>query len=315
MNFDDILIQEFQALDMSKFKVAFTPPKIFFCGGEINNTAVIPASVRQRIVNHLEDEHAHVFKSCILAESFLDYFKEGAYADLLEFEKDIANIASLIIVFLESAGSLVELGLFCMDKSLSNKLLVIAPQKEVEAKNSFIYLGPIENLLRNDASSVMIYPWADADSHKYEHLDLIVGDILSKIENSKKTTNFDPENSGHIALLIYDIVQIAMPIKLLEIELVLLALDIDVKQSQVSRLLYLLEKVGLVNFTTYSTVKYYYDAGDSQRRVKFGSRTDKGVRTTKDLWMLLRQSYLLAEDEQSKKRRLALVQINEIKGT
>lgn len=110
MNFDDLLIQEFQALELSKFKVSFTPPKIFVCGGEVNNTAVVPASVRQRIVNYLEDAHKQIFQSCILAESFKDYFKEGAYADLLEFETDIANIASLIIVCLESAGSLVELG-------------------------------------------------------------------------------------------------------------------------------------------------------------------------------------------------------------
>lgn len=313
MNFDDLLIQEFQSLELSKFKVSFTPPKIFVCGGEINNTAVVPASVRQRIVNHLEDAHKQIFQSCILAESFKDYFKEGAYADLLEFETDIANIASLIIVCLESAGSLVELGLFCMDKSLANKLLVIAPQHEVEAKDSFIYLGPIENLLRSDSSSVIIYPWAETNSQKYEHLELIVGDILAKIEKSKKSTNFDEKNSGHIALLIYDIIQITTPIKLFEIELVLLALDIDIKQSHVSRLLYLLEKIGLVAFTTYSNVKYYYDTGDSQRRVRFGTRNDKVVRTTKDMRMLLRQSYVLAEDEQSKKRRLALCQVNEIK--
>lgn len=313
MDFDDLLIQEFEALDLSKFKVVFTPPKIFFCGGEINNTAVIPASVRQRIVNHLEDHQNPIFQSCILAESFKDYFKEGAYSDLLEFEADIANIASLVIVCLESPGSLVELGLFCMDKSLSNKLLVIAPQKQIEAKDSFIYLGPIVNLLRNDLSSVIVYPWANLDIQQYEHLELIIDDILAKLEGAKKSTIFDVKNSGHIALLIYDIIQIAAPIKLLEIELVLLALDIEIKQSQVSRLLYLLEKIQLVKFTTYSTVKYYYDAGDAQRRVKFGGRNDKVARTTKDMRMLLRQSYLLAEDQQSKKRRLALVQINEIK--
>lgn len=314
MSFEDALIEELSAFDTSKFTVSFSPPKIFVCGGKTNGSNLIPQSLRERVINHFDDTDDDMYKACVRAEDFKDYFKEGAYSDLLEFETDIANIATLIIICLESAGSLVELGMFCNNQTLKHRLLVIAPQEEVEAKDSFIYLGPLESLKKNDSSSVLVYPAPSVTVEKYDHIDLIANDIKSKLKKINKSETFKPSNTAHIAFLIHDIVLLAHPIKLTEIELALCALDIDLKEKTITRLLYLLDKIGLIKNTSYSNVTYYYDAISSERRVRFGATKKGSVRDSPAIKMALRQTYVTVEDDEaSKKRRLALIQINKIK--
>jgi hypothetical protein len=313
MNFDDQLIAEFHDFEHSKFSVSFLPPKVFLCGGEVDIKAAIPKSARQRLIEYFSSHERDLLKACIQAEDFKDYFKEGAYSDLLEFETDIANIATLIVICLESPGSLVELGLFCIDPINVGKLLVVAPQEELAREDSFIFLGPLQNIKRKHGDSVLAYPWPKNDVKDYEHINMIVNDIKCKLEKMVKTQKFSTKNPAHIALLIHDIVLLAHPITLTEIELALMAFKIDVDVRTVSRLLYLLEKIGLVNHTTYSSVKYYFDMPGSTRRIKFGVDSKSRTRDTPAIVMAFRKTYVLSEDEQSRKRSLALKQIHKLK--
>lgn len=313
MNFDDLLIKEFETLDTSKFTALLTPPKIFICGGPTR--ALVPESVRQRIIEYFSKNNTPVYEAIIQAENFNDYSKEGIYSDLLEFEEDIADISTLIIICLESPGSFVELGMFCNDANLIDKTLVIAPREEIDDKDSFIYHGPLAHMLRRDKKSVVVYPWANPDIFGYEHIEFIAGDILARLNEVQSSKKFNPDNPGDIALLIYDIVGIASPIKKEEIQLALLALGISPSQRTLNKLLYLLEKVDLVKFTTYSSVDYYYDVGIFHRRIKFGTSTIGAVKDTPALRMVFRQSYVLATDESAKKRRYVLEVIQGIKAS
>ncbi|EIZ7363802.1 retron St85 family effector protein, partial [Salmonella enterica] len=123
------LQEQFGDLKYSNFTVQFMPPIIFVCGGPINAT---PMSVRDHIFTYVAGHNPELSDSLILAEKFHDYFREGAYSDLMSFEDDIANISTLVVICLESAGSLVELGLFVNRKSLAQKLHVVAPFEEIE---------------------------------------------------------------------------------------------------------------------------------------------------------------------------------------
>ena len=318
MNYDDTLIEEFGRFDFSNFHVMYHPPRVFVCGGEYNTGQLVPASMRDRIIQYFDlndsDQESRTFsKSCVMAEDFKDYFKDGAYSDLMEFEDDIAKVSTLIIICLESPGALVELGLLCNNSSLAKRLLVIAPQSEVEAKNSFIYLGPLSSLTDRDPSSVIIYPWPDKEQKEYEHIELIAGDIKRKLNNTNKTSKFDIESSAHIAFLIHDIVQISSPIKITEIELALASIDVNINEKTIHRLLFLLEKIKLVKFTTYSNVNYYYTCSDIDRRIKFGRAKDGSKRDESSIKMAIRRAFVLDDNESSKKRRLALKQINTLK--
>ncbi|MDO8072833.1 retron St85 family effector protein [Janthinobacterium sp. SUN176] len=303
MDFEDTIIEEFSSLDVNKFTAVFTPPKIFLCGGPTR--AAVAESVRQRIIDHLSVKDPVTFDALIHAEDFTDYFKDGIYSDLLDFEIDIANLSSLTVVCLESPGAFVELGIFCQLETVSGKLLIIAPQEETDKKDSFIYHGPLTSLSRKDNSSVVSYPWADPNILKYDHLEFIIADIMTKLTKVNGSHKFNPKNSGHLALLLYDIICLASPIKKEEINLALYALDIDMSERAINKLLYLLEKVKLIASTNYSRVDYYYGVGPISRRIKFGTSKAGAVKDTSALKMAFRQSYVLAADEPSKKRRYA----------
>lgn len=310
MDFEGKVKEFFGSLEPSKFTVITNPPKVFMCGGEIDTGQLIPQSLRERIINYLDDKCESIYRACIKAEDFKDYFKAGAYKDLFEFETDIANIATLIVVCLESPGSLVELGMFCSNVQHSHKLCVIAPQDEVEKQDSFIYLGPLVSLRKVDTDSVLIYPWPDKEVRDYPHLEFIVDDIKKLLDKSKKSESFKEENTAHIAFLLHDIILLSYPIKLGEIHSALDIMNVPVSKSDVSRLLYLLEKINLISQVEYSNTIYYYSFSDDERRVKFGISKDGVVGDTPKVRMSFRQSFIMNKDEQSKKRRYALEIIN-----
>ena len=121
-------------LELKNFKIINVPNIIFICGGKIEQQAheekkAFPASLRERMLNYLADEHSEIKDNCVVAESFKDYFQKGDYKNLLEFEGDIANISSLIVVCLESAGSLVEFGIFANHEKTIKKLQVFVPEE------------------------------------------------------------------------------------------------------------------------------------------------------------------------------------------
>nr|PMI77985.1 hypothetical protein BCU38_23565 [Vibrio splendidus] len=313
MEYTEVIEKQFGSLDIANFHVSYSPAKVFLCGGEYKTGQLTPQSLRDRLIEYYEVNSDSAIGACVQAEDFKDYLKDSIYSDLLEFEDDIAKISTLIIICLESPGALVELGLFVNNKNLDNKLIVIAPQDKVEAQDSFIYLGPLKKLQDKDTESVLIYPWPDKSITKYDHLDLIVEDINTKFNKLKKSEKFNVKNVAHLAFLIHDIVLLANPIKIFEIEWCLTILEIDIKEPELKKILYLLEKIELVKYTRYSNVKYYYDTEGGGRRIKFG-RTKDGVQKEESAMKIaLRQSYVMSSDESDKKRRLALKQIMSLK--
>lgn len=309
--YGDTLISVLERLDPSAFHVHFHPPKIFICGGKSDPNSVVPQSLRERLLRYFAKNDETLYDSCVQAEEFKDYFKDDVYTDLLAFEDDIALFSTLIIICLESPGSLVELGMFCNREHARKRILVIAPQQEVAGEDSFIYLGPLKSLLKNDETSVLIYPWPNPAEIKYEHVEVIYEDIKSKLRKIEKSAQFNLDNNAHIAFLIYEITRFAYPIKISEIELALSALDIDVDQKKIVRLLYLLEVMGLISKHKYSITTYYYAAADGDRRVTFGKTKDGKISDQPSMTMSLRQSYILESDEVSRKRFNALKQIQE----
>lgn len=275
-------------------------------------------SLRALIFENLDNENGDLGGNMIYAENIKDYFKEGAYKDLMDFEDDIANISSLIIICLESAGSLVELGLFCNRKEIKNRLLVFVPDEEVQGNkekeipeySSFIYLGPLQSLKDECADSVRIYPFPKKDKlGGYEEIEFIKEDILNKYAKTKKLDVFDEKNSGHIAFLIYEIIRVAQPIKLSEIELALMCMDIDIEQKVVTRLIYLISNFQLISYYEYSGTKYYYVFNRELNKVKLKNSFDF-KNSTSELLNSFNPIFNKTIDEANKKRFAAFKHIN-----
>ncbi len=183
--FENTLIETFEKLSTDKFKVNLETHHLFVCGGPVDIQAKTPPSFRDRFVSYSASKYPLIHDAIVQAETFKDYFKENAYPDLLVFEEEIANLASLVVIFLESPGSLVELGMFCTKPDFYKKLLIIAPQDEVSGEDSFIYLGPLENIKKKEPTSVEIFPWPDCNNDHYdqEHLENLCTSISEKLSS------------------------------------------------------------------------------------------------------------------------------------
>jgi len=312
-NFEDTLIDIFSGLSAQNFKVNLETHYLFVCGGKVSGLAPEPLSFRDHLFHFTASKFPNIHDTLVQAETFKDYFKENAYPDLLIFEEEIANLASLVVIFLESPGSLVELGMFCTKPNFFKKLLIVAPKNEVSSEDSFIYLGPLENIKKKEPTSVVVYPWPSV-GEQYEkiHLEDLCSSIQRKIEALPKRVEFDSKNSGHIALLIAEIIRVCYPIIITEIELVLLAMNVDIKQSEVSRHLYLLRKLEIIDYEFYSTYKYYYPRKPDNRFLTLGKYQTGRPFDLASARFNITQSLTQENDEQSKKRRYALKSISEI---
>ncbi|EOC1336472.1 hypothetical protein ACI09U_004300, partial [Cronobacter turicensis] len=87
------LLAEWGELTIANFSVHYTPPVVFVCGGP---ALQIGDSLRERVFRYFADNHPLMAKSLVMAEAFKDYFKSGAYTDLMQFEDDIASISTLV---------------------------------------------------------------------------------------------------------------------------------------------------------------------------------------------------------------------------
>lgn len=322
-DFENAVISEFQDFSHKNFTVELFPAKLFLCGGPYGGRnddeplSAIPRSVREAAINSIYSDRLDkkLEFSIILAEDFKDYFKENAYPDLLAFEDDIAKLSTLIVIFLESAGSYVEFGLFCHKEDITKKLLTIVPTEEVDKEDSFIFLGPLSYLKRLDPLSVSSYPFSKYTEKDYKEAKFIANDIVNRLASQHRTESFKYNNSGHVALLIFEIISLCYPIKLEEIEFSLAAMEIDLNRSYVLRLIYLLQKMMMVGHHNYSNVKYYYPLEDS-RRIRFGR--DKNERKTKDVSAIkisIKKTWVLSEKEVDQKRQRVMEYIqNRLKG-
>lgn len=310
--FEDILIETFETLSVDRFKVNLESRHLFVCGGPVDVTSTTPLSFRDHFIGYSASHFTNIHEAIVLAEKFKDYFKENAYSDLMTFEEDIASISSLVIIFLESAGSLVELGIFCTKPDLFKKLIIIAPQEKVSSEDSFIYLGPIENIRKKEETAICIYPWPQQGDTNYNTSDLedLCYVINKKLLSLPKNIAFNRDNSGHTALLIADIIRVSYPITLYEIELILLlALNIEITKQDINRYIYLLTKLEFINYYSYSQAKYFYPIHTERRTLNFGKTSLNNNFDESKLRITLNQSLLYNHDDKSRKRKNAMTQI------
>jgi len=304
-DFEYTIKELFGKFEKSDFRINLEKHFFFVCGGPIDT---IISSFRQKFITYTATYKHAIYDSIILAETFKDYFKENTYPDLLEFEDDIANISSLIIIFLESPGSLVEFGMFCNNTNLFKKLLVIAPEDKVKNEDSFIFLGPIENIKKKDPSSIAIYPWPDEKVNpcNNDHIIDLIELIEKKIQNNSQSVSFSDEHKGHITFLIYEIIRVSFPILLNEIEISLESMKLKISKSQLLRSIYLLIKLKLINKKYYSGYTYYYPFNKDKSLIKFGGQHifDETV-----FRITITQTFTINTSPQARKRKNVMLEI------
>jgi len=122
---------------------------IFLCGGELEKK-----SFRKNLKTEFENyNHIKVFYPEIV---FAEYFNLNKSADYLELENILGEQVDFICIVCESWGAVTELGAFANKDKLKNKVIALNHIKH-QNSNSFISLGPIKFLKKNNSDSVFYY--------------------------------------------------------------------------------------------------------------------------------------------------------------
>ena len=302
MTVQDPRKKSLNSVDLTRCHVNYSPPIVFLFGGPTG--ASPPNSVRGHLYDYLNVKKPAVFDCLVMPENFPDWLHDSVYPDLLTFEEDLAQISTLVIIALESPGSIAELGAFSVNNGLKNKILIFLSEHH-HSQESFITLGPLRQL---DDQNVYAFPYQHNNiaATLTPHLPAIADAIELAINDSKKTRQFDPQSDGHVALLIYELARLFHALTLSEIREFLDAMDASRNRTVTKRLLFLLLKLDLIGKRRYLNVDYYF-AKKIDQRVQF--TVQKGAPPFDSLAVSLgaSQYYGGTDKEKNRHRLIALI--------
>jgi hypothetical protein len=228
----------------------------------------------------------------LLAENANKWSKASKhYEDLLLLESDLAHLSAAILLLVESAGSIAELGAFSYDPVLSEKLIAVL-EFEYQGDESFIQDGPVAKLNRDGQNSVLFYPWLGApdecgkrpldESGVRECVEQIVERLSERMAGINREEKFDKDKKGHLILLVCDLVNLGTCIKLNEISDTLAGLGLSPASIPLGRYLFLLEKLDLVHRKQYGNQTYYIGGPSRTEYVRYALKGDLKAGTKTD---------------------------------
>ncbi len=256
------------SIDLAKSRVVRFPSLIFLCGGPVSGNTDEFKSCRDIFHRYIKESNRPFQNSVVLAEKVFNYFKLSAYRDLINFERDLAELSVLTVIFSESPGSIAELGSFAVLKKVQERLLVVMHQDFAD-NESFIWRGPalyLQNLAKNNGHDdpITIYNWRKGNSEgdilksedfsDAEDLAETIELILSKYPKSEL---FDKDRIGHVMLLMLDLLNVIQLATIDEITRLLDLLSIRRDRRTVDQHLNLLLSLTFADKNRYRHNTYY----------------------------------------------------------
>lgn len=229
-----------------------------------------------------------------IAETYKDWKSE--YKSLSVFQGDIAALSTAVVIFPETEGSLVELGMFFENLKTRRKLIVATDFEYIE-EDSFIRHG-IFDPLRNDNEAKMLgYSVPDGKPEMIAKTDMenVLVAVFEFAEESEDSETFDSEDFGHIIKLIYQIVHFAYAITIPEIREALAFLGVIIEEARLKQILYTLGLFGMVNVQQNLKQRFFYATSLHHKRIEFsgGSYEDRNKKTQQYRFEYLRERIAL----------------------
>jgi hypothetical protein len=236
---------------------------IFLCGGPSDVKSHVPVSIRDAIQRELA-KHPDLDARIRIAEDYKDWAHDAIYRDLISFEQHIAELSSVIVLILESPGSLAELGLFSVIEAFQKKLLVIVDTSHYQS-SSFIRLGPIDFLEKIHENQAECHRWLKVDGNHLSFDSKAATDLQPELADSirERIKQATPERAFKAtewldaALLSCDLLGLCSALTLRELKVTLESLGCVRTENQIKQLLFVLERVQLIIMEPKGDQRFY----------------------------------------------------------
>jgi hypothetical protein len=297
-------------IDIEACKVELSnTPIVLLCGGRVlikdrpDDPPPAIASLRHAVTN------ANTSYEIFRPEELESWLSDGVFKNLMNLEADLASICSLVVIILESAGSLAELGAFSQLPDLSKKIIAIKSNAFRDAP-SFINLGILRHLTENEISSVKSYPWdiENPTTISSEVVNDVILDIQDRLEQlTKKSSKLKLTNSSHVVVLICEIIELFSALKENEIYEYLVLVGVTISKEQLKRKLFLLKEFRLIKNEIYGDATFFMRSNEKYHRLRMALKEG----ANKDALRINAEclEYYNAEPKQRhRKRAIALAQ-------
>lgn len=252
-----------EIIDLARVRIRATPDFVFLCGGTIDRSKPSFCSVRHFIYAHLEHTDKEMFSTVIRAEEVIEWYYSGYYADLLDLERDLAGLSAAIVLFVESPGSIAELGSFVIDEEIAEKLVIFIMSDHM-SKRSYISTGPIGYFQERHPDYILPYPWADdattgsLDIKTVEpYVEEIVDAIKKKSDDRPSEKKFNIENRSHHLLLLADLIYVFEIVRLGEIKDAMSHIVGETTEKDIRKYLNILIKLNVIRLCQVGHDTYY----------------------------------------------------------
>lgn len=259
---------------------------IFLCGGPQDVNVPVPDLSVRHILYHAitSGRHSDLAGRLKLAEDIQDWYRGGKYSDLVTFEEHLASLSSVIILVVESAGSIAELGAFSVTDAIADRLIALISETHFD-EDSFIKLGPISRLESRTGRTVLVHSWHERriGGQIFENYDLMRGDVPGILNEVRKLLVplkgekvFKTSEPSHAMLLICELCDLFGALSETEIKDYFLAIGCELNLREIEQYLFILNKCDLLRVKAKGHGRYFY-APDWKPHIIFGFRDSEGI--------------------------------------
>lgn len=270
------------SISISEARIEFSKqPIVLLCGGAVpvkNNPDDPDPPIKSfRHALSKSDSRYEFFRP----EERVSWQNDGIFKNLMDYEADLAGICSLVVIVLESPGSIAELGAFSQLKDLSKKIIVIN-SSDFDESTSFINLGILRLISEKHPSSIKSYPWSIPRLNENPLIPMhvvedAIRDISEELDELPKSQTFKAEKNSHIIALIYEIINIFVALKEVEIHEYLEKLSVTLQKEELRSKLFLLEEFRIIRKIRYSDKIFYCCIATDYHRVRMPLKDKKHI--------------------------------------
>jgi hypothetical protein len=299
----DPLRELYDDVDQERLRVQRPTKLVFLCGGRIQEGDPTTATSLRDYLFRLRKIPDRLRAEVVLAERATKLYRDTQYHDLISFEEDIARIAAVVLVIVESPGSLAELGAFASNDVIRDALRIMM-QKKYSTEESFIRFGPVERIKKVSMEYVGFYPWRLRKSGTLiirsvkPHFSEMLKFVRHHISSAPASMNFSSLGEAKIIYIIYWIVYLAMAISITSLQQIVDYIYPGIGLVDIKNKLFCLRFAGWIDSEDYSGKEYFFACYDKDP-FRYGFKT--GVQETDSVRRKIAVSVALQDFEKAPK--------------